>query len=204
MKAIESMPDLFNTIRDRKPVKKILILTVNPPNTARLRLDEEVREIGEGLRRSKCRDQFTVSSIRAVRLRDLRRALLDFEPNIVHFTGHGSMNGLLVEDAVGLSTRISTAALSSLFELFSNQIECVVLNACYSARQATAIKKHIDFVIGMRKEIKDKAAIEFSVGFYDALGAGRNIEEAFRFGCSAIQMMSLPDHLIPVLKKRNR
>lgn len=203
MKAIEPMSGLFDTIGDRNPVKKILILAVNPPNTARLRLDEEVREIAEGLRRSKYRHQFAVSSINAARLRDLRRALLDFEPNIVHFTGHGSMGGLLVEDGAGLSARISTAALSTLFELFANQIECVVLNACYSARQATAIKKHIDYVIGMRKEIKDNVAIEFSVGFYDALGAGKSVEESFKFGCNAIQMMSLPDHLIPVLKKRS-
>ena len=53
------------------------------------------------------------------------------------------------------------------------------------------------------KGIKDKAAIEFSVGFYDALGAGRSIEDAFAFGCNAI-LISFPDqsqHVIPVLKK---
>jgi hypothetical protein len=186
-------------------VKKVLILAANPKTTARLRLDEEVREIGEGLRLAKHRDQFEISSRWAVRLRDLRRALLDFEPNIVHFTGHGKENGLLVEDELGFAALISTEALSGLFVLFSDQIECVILSACYSARQAAAINKHINYVIGMRREIEDKASIEFSVGFYDALGAGRSVEDAFKFGRVAIlqRFPDLSEHLVPVLIKRN-
>lgn len=37
--------------------QKILILAANPKTTLTLRLDEEMREIDEGLRRSKNRDQ---------------------------------------------------------------------------------------------------------------------------------------------------
>jgi hypothetical protein len=183
--------------------KKILILAANPKLTPPLRLDEEVREIKEGLRRSKYRNQFEIYSEWAVRLRDLRRALLDHEPHIVHFIGHGRDNKLLVEDEVGTAVRVSSQAFADLFELCSAHVQCVVLNACYSARQADAISKHINYVIGMRKGIKDKASIEFAVGFYDALGAGKSIEEAFKFACIAIKMDSnLPGHLIPVLKKK--
>jgi hypothetical protein len=192
--------------QEAKPehTKKILILSANPKTTPRLRLDEEVREIEEGLLRSKQRGQFEIKARLAVRLRDIRRALLDHKPQIVHFTGHGKEDGLIVEDEMRLAVPISAKALAGLFELFSSQVECVVLNACYSAQQAAAIKKHIDYVIGMRKEIKDSAAIEFAVGFYDALGAGRSVEEAFKFGCNAIlqKFPDLPEHLIPVLKKR--
>jgi hypothetical protein len=55
----------------------------------------------------------------------------------------------------------------------------------------------------MRKEIEDKAAIEFAIGFYDALGAGRTIEDAFKFGTNAIlqKFQDFSEHLIPVLKK---
>ncbi len=186
------------------PDKKILILSANPKITPRMRFDEEVREIQEGLRRSKHREQFDIHSRLAVRVRDLRQALLDIEPHIVHFTGHGKEDGLLVEDEIGSVVRISTEALAGLFELFSGQVECVILSACFSAPQAVAISKHIDYVIGMRKEIKDKAAVGFAVGFYDGLGAGKSVEEAFKFGCNAIQQMfpDLPEHLIPVLKRK--
>jgi hypothetical protein len=183
--------------------KKILILAANPKATPRLRLDEEVREIEEGLRRAKHRDRFEIQTKWAVRLRDLRRAILDFEPQIVHFTGHGKEDGLLVEDELGLAVHISAEALSGLFKLFSKQVECVIMSACYSARQAAAINEHIRYVIGMQREIQDKAALEFAVGFYDALAAGRTIDDAFEFGRNAV-LTEFPDqseHLIPVLKK---
>lgn len=183
-------------------IKKILILSANPKDTNRLRLDEEVREIEEGLRRSKNREKFLIQAKWAVRLRDLRRALLDYEPDIVHFCGHGKENQLLVEDDQGKAAPIGPNALADLFELFEN-IECVLLNACYSEPQANAIAKHIGYVIGMNKSIKDKAAIEFAVGFYDALGAGKSFEEAFKFACNAIQMHITPQYLIPILKTRS-
>ena len=97
---------------------------------------------------------------------------------------------------------ISTEALVELFELCADHVECVLLNACYSEIQATAIAQHINYVIGMSQAIGDRAAIEFAKGFYDALGAGKSIEVAFRFGCVAIHAENLPEHLIPRIKKK--
>jgi hypothetical protein len=186
-------------------VTKILFIASNPLTTSRLRLDEEVREIEEGLLRAKYRGQFELHSRLAVRPKDIRRALLDYGPHIVHFSGHGKKGALLVEDEGGSTAAVSSKALSGLFELFSGQVECVLLNSCYSAEQATDISKHINYVVGMQKKIKDKAAIEFAVGFYDALGAGKSVEQAFRFGCNAILQVfpTLSQHLIPVLKKKS-
>lgn len=186
--------------------KRILILAANPKATPKLRLDEEVREIKEGLQRSKYRDRFEIHSVWAVRRRDLRRALLDYEPQIVHFSGHGTGDGLMMEDDMGYAVTVSKKALSSLFEILSGKVECVILSACYSGPQAAAISKHIDHVIGMKKKFDDKAAIEFAVGFYDALGGGKSVEDAFNLGRNAVQF-EFPDqldYLIPVLKKRKR
>jgi hypothetical protein len=180
--------------------KKILILSSNPQDTNRLRLDQEVREIDEGLRRSKKRDNFTIDQKWAIKIRDIRRALLDYEPNIVHFCGHGDKDGLIIENDIGEAEIINSDALTGLFELCSAHIECILLNACYSEVQADAIKKHINYVIGMKKGINDHAAIEFSVGFYDALGAGKNFQDAFKFACNAIHLSNIPEHLIPALK----
>ncbi len=182
--------------------KKILILSANPQNTARLRLDEEAREIEEGLRRSKYRDQFLIQSKWAIRIRDFRRAMLDNEPQIVHFCGHGEENGLKVEDDNGHAVLLNQDALAGLFEHFKDRVECVLLNACYSELQADAINEHISYVIGMSQGITDKAALEFAIGFYDALGAGKTVEEAFEFGRNAILLYNIPEHLTPILKKR--
>ncbi|BAZ36868.1 hypothetical protein NIES4101_27880 (plasmid) [Calothrix sp. NIES-4101] len=183
--------------------EKILILTANPKNTLRLRLDEEAREIDEGLRRSRKRDQFLLGSRWAVRTDDLRRALLDEEPQFVHFCGHGSgEEGIFLEDELGNSQAVKSEALGNLFKLFSNHVECVILNACYSEAQAEIISQYIRYVVGMKQAISDKAAIKFTTGFYDAIGAGRTIEEAFEFGKNAIGLDSLPGELIPILKKK--
>jgi Leucine-rich repeat (LRR) protein len=197
-------PRVVSNEFDKNPAKKILVMAANPKATPPLRLEEEVREIEEGLRRAEHRDRFEIRSKWAVRRRDLRRALLDYKPHIVHFSGHGTGNGLMVEDEMGFAVTVSKEALSGLFERFSGKVECVILSACFSGPQAEAISKHIDYVIGMKEEINDRAAIEFSVGFYDALGAGESVEEAFKFGQNAVHL-EFPDqleYLIPVLKKR--
>ncbi len=185
-------------------MKKILILTANPKDTEKLRLDEEVREIQEGLQRSRRRDQFEIIARWAVRTEDLRRALLDHEPQIVHFSGHGAgERGLVLENNAGRMQPVTGQALARLFKLFNDRIECVLLNACYSATQARSIHQHIDCVIGMGQAIGDRAAIEFAMGFYDGLGAGRTYPEAFEFGLSGIDLEGLPDIATPQLLLRS-
>ncbi len=166
-----------------------------------------MREIDEALRRSQKRDQFKLEQRWAVRANDLRRALIDTQPHIVHFCGHGvGEEGLLLEDETGRAKPVSTEALANLFELCADHVECVILNACYSEIQAEAIVQHIPYVIGMRSAVADPAAIKFATGFYDGLGGkgadGNEYETAFRFGCNAIQLENLPDHLVPKLHKK--
>jgi predicted Rossmann-fold nucleotide-binding protein len=181
----------------------ILVLAANPRNTPPLRLDQEVREIDNGLQRAQRRDDFVLRQKFASRPVDVRRAMLDYEPNIVHFCGHGSGDeGIVFEDEQGQAKLISTEAISGFFQLFSDKVECVVLNACYSEVQAQAISEYIPFVIGMKKGIGDSAAIEFAVAFYDALGAGRPINFAYKLACNAIQWTGLPEHLTPVIHTR--
>jgi hypothetical protein len=185
--------------------KTILLLAANPDDTDRLRLDREAREIQNGLQRSAYRHDFIIKQQWAVRPTDVRRALLDLNPSIIHYCGHGEgEDGIVFENDYGESSLVSTEALAELFKLFAENIECVVLNACYSEIQAEAIAKHIDYVIGMNQAIGDEAATEFAVAFYDALGARRNIEFAYKLGCNAIHTAGIVDeYLTPVLKKKS-
>ncbi|MBF2047206.1 MAG: AAA-like domain-containing protein [Elainella sp. C42_A2020_010] len=217
-------------------MKKILFLAANPRGTAPLRLDQELRDIDEGLRRSRQRDAVVLEQRWAVRPRDILQAMLDIDPQIVHFSGHGighnrnktpaeygsrhnastsahqdrslspvlevAQSGLFFEDDSGQAILVDGVALSGLFELFAAQVKCVVLNGCYSEAQAKAIAQHIPYVIGMSSAISDQAAIEFAVGFYKALGAGRTIEFAYKVGCNAIQMIGVPECLTPVLMQK--
>ncbi|WP_413168040.1 CHAT domain-containing protein [Capilliphycus salinus ALCB114379] len=182
--------------------KTILILAANPQNTTRLRLEEEIREIDEGLRRANQRHQYKLEQKLAVRSRDFYRAILDYKPSIVHFCGHGvGQEGIVLEDDTGKMAVVPTDALASMFKLFATKgVECVILNACYSEVQANAISQYVNYVLGMNKAVGDKAALAFSVAFYDGLAAGYEVEEAYQLGCS--QMMSFLEHETPVFKKK--
>jgi len=185
-------------------VRKILFVAANPKSTDRLSLDEEAKEIREGLARSKGRDQFEIVTRWAVDAEGLRRSLLDIEPHIVHFSGHGAgESGLVLHATEGRTKLASSQALANLFGLFAGQIECVLLNACYSEVQAKAIHQHVDYVVGMNRAVGDRAAIKFAVGFYDALGAGRAYSIAYKFGCSAIDFEDVVQSLTPVLMARD-
>ncbi|WP_414546032.1 CHAT domain-containing protein [Nostoc sp. CCY0012] len=179
---------------------KILFLTSDPSDAARLRLGQELRDIRERLQLAKKRDRFVLESRESVRPGDITQAIFDIEPQIVHFSGHGKSTGeLCFEDLLGKYQLVQPDALAALFELVADQINCVVLNACYSEAQAQAIAAHIPFVIGMNQAIGDQAAIAFAVGFYKALAANRTIDSAYKFGCVEIRLQGIPEHLIPVL-----
>jgi hypothetical protein len=181
----------------------ILLLVANPKDSTRLRLDQELRDIDEGLQRAQKRDQFSLKQRLSVRPRDIHRAMLDIDPEIVHFSGHGTGDqGLVFEDEIGNAKLVDAEALASLFALFADRVRCVVLNGCYSEVQARAIAQHIPYVIGMNQAIGDKAAIAFAVGFYDALGSGRDIEFAHKLGCAAIRLEGVSEYLTPVLLQK--
>ena len=181
-------------------VVKILFLAANPSGTERRSLDEEIRHIELALERAKRREKFKIIQKWAVTDDDLRRALLDHEPEVVHFSGQGGgSQGLAFVDSQGRLLVISGDSLARLFELCADHVRCVILNACFSEVQAKVISRHIEIVVGMSQDIGDEASIKFSEGFYDALGAGRSAEKAFEFGRSAIDLRSLQEHLVPII-----
>ncbi|MEP0924376.1 CHAT domain-containing protein [Leptolyngbya sp. ST-U4] len=207
---------------------KILILASNPRKD--LNLDHEIRDLKDVIENSRNRQEFEVEDALAVRVEDLQDLLLRHKPQIVHFCGHGSgQQGLVFENDDGGEQWVRAEALSDLFKLFSEHVECILLNACYSEEQANAIVNHINYVIGMNQEIRDDAAIAFAKGFYRALGYDCSIEQAYEFGKNAIQLeisgssktrsggadvarkvevvdaiqqIAIPEHLKPILKKK--
>ncbi|MDF5723121.1 MAG: CHAT domain-containing protein [Rhizonema sp. PD37] len=197
--------DSTQPIHSNNPdIKTILILAANPEGTSRLQLDKEVREIDEGLRRASLREQFRLEQKWAVRQRDFYRAILDYQPQIVHFSGHGAgVDGIVLENEADEPAFVNADALASMFKLFATKgVECVLLNACYSEVQAKAISQHVNYVIGMNRTIGDKAAIAFSVAFYDAIAAGQQMEFAYELGCSVL--ISYLEQQTPVLLKKNK
>ena len=149
---------------------------------------------------------YKVISKTAVRAEDLRRAIAEEKPQIVHFCGHGLEDGsLLLEDDRGLDLPVSPQGLAALFELHANYVDCVLLNACHSVKAAIAINEYINYAIGMNQQIQDNSAIQFSQGFYDGLGyeTSNNLDRfrrAFEEGLVAVKMGNPSSAEIPVMK----
>ncbi|MEW6182508.1 MAG: CHAT domain-containing protein [Bacillota bacterium] len=185
---------------------KVLFLAANPSSSSRLALDEEARAIEEKVRDAKHRDLIAVRTRWAVQPEDLQQALLEDEPTVVHFSGHGGGAVGIVLHATDLSEeRLVTAdVLADLFRVLKDGIRVVVLNACCSDVQAQAIVKEIDFVIGMSDSIGDEAARVFAAAFYRGLAFGRSVRTAFELGINELKLVGLgEDDAIPRLLVRS-
>jgi hypothetical protein len=186
---------------------KVLFLAASPPNMPPIRIDEEIREIQQEIRLGRQRDRIQLETRWAVRPRDISRALLEVEPHVVHFAGHGGggEESFAAEDEYGNASVVPVGGLVELFEVARENVECVLVNACSTERLARGLSSVIRCVVGMRQPVGDRSAIRFSIGFYQALSAGRPVEDAFRLGRA--QMMMAPDSesdpLAPLLLCRN-
>lgn len=166
-------------------------------------LDEEIRAITQKIRASEHRDLLQVASVWAVRPDDLLQALNEHKPQIVHFSGHGSASeAVILTDRNGHPRGVSTQAIKALFIALKDNIQVVVLNACYSHSQAEAIVEVIDCAIGMNTAIGDQAATVFASSFYRALGFGRSVQEAFDQGKVALLLEGIGEENTPELLVR--
>lgn len=167
---------------------KVLFTSSNPVGTPQLRLASEERIIREAIKLSRHRDRIELSTCPASTIHDFRRSLLENEFQIVHLAGHGTDEGLVLEDEQGRARMIPPDALADLLKRYSKTLRCVVLNACYSISQAQLITPGIPFTIAMEGQVGDAAAREFARGFYDAIGAGKDFAFAYEEGCLAARL----------------
>jgi len=181
---------------------KVLVVFANPRGTDPLRLGTEDRVIRESIKLSRHRENISLTIHHATTVHDLRRALLDEEFQIIHISGHGTGTGLVLEDELSGKYVVPQQALAELFGAYSPPIECVILNACYSISQGQLTSLGIPFTVAMEGPISDNAAIEFSRGFYDAVGAGRKIDFAYEEGCRTVKLAAPNTRFISQILKK--
>jgi len=177
----------------------ILLVLANPLDTDVLHLGREERVLRESIRLSTHRDRIKLESLHAATIDALRRALLQDQYDIVHFSGHGKSLGLGFENEVGELEVPDSDALAAL--LHRHCVKTVLLNACDSLEVGLAMTSQVDHTIAMSERVTDDSAIEFSRGFYDALGEGLSVPEAFDEGVSCCRLKKLGT--TAVLRSRN-
>lgn len=178
----------------------VLFLASNPIDQPQLRLDEEVRAVGEMIRKSHHRDAVHLESRWAVRPLDVLQAINECQPRIVHFSGHGSnQEEIIFQDGSGNAKFISKDAIVQTMAAGSDDIQLVFFNTCYSRGQAEAVVQHIPAAIGMKTSVGDEAARIFSAQFYSAIGFGLSVEHAFKQAKAALMLEGVREEDVPEL-----
>ena len=126
--------------------------------------------------------------------------LLRHQPHIVHFSGHGSDEAIFLLNEHNEARAVSTEALAETFRALKDNIRLVFLNSCFSAVQVEAIGQHIEFVLGMGREVSNQAASAFASSFYLAIGHGRTVQNAFDIARADSLVEGLSGDSEPVLR----
>lgn len=182
------------------PPRKILVLTASSTDAERIRTDREMQTIQERLQQAAQRNRFSVV-FRCAQPGKLLAVIEDEQPEIVHFSGHSTPEGLFFEDESGNNSQLIPTTVLALVFSHVRGIRCVLLNACHSDVHARAISQYVPYTIGMEGAILDKSAIAFSEAFYRGLGRGKSIESAFKRGY--INALLCSPNEAPKLFRRN-
>jgi len=190
-----------SALKKRKHVD-VLYLMANPIRRRSLRVDAEVRNVSEEIRRSAFRDNITLHQSPAANLDSVLRGLNDYRPRIVHFSGHGDSGGLAVDDGGMKRVKhkfLTFDILGQAFQATDSPPDVVVLSACESAGARKALLGPTKAIIVMQDTISDIAAVAFATKLYGAIASGQSLQAAFDQGRVAIAAISLSEAGTPVL-----
>jgi hypothetical protein len=70
--------------------------------------------------------------------------------------------------------------LAKLFTEVGKDVQCVILNGCYSEKQAHQIAKSVPCVVGTKRAVRHPTAIKFAREFYKWVGNGTDGNTAFQ------------------------
>lgn len=153
----------------------ILFLTANPRGKDNLAVDKEIDRIRDALRRSARRDEVAHELGMAIDKTQLMRLLVSHRPLFLHFAGHGTADGVVVEGASISAEELATMLRSPA----GRDVRVAVLNACYSHTLAATLCQVVDCVVGMEGPVDDEAACAFAIVFHTSLACGDSVADAF-------------------------
>jgi transcription initiation factor IIE alpha subunit len=191
--------------RDSRPsATRIKILLLNAiPTVTRLQFEEESRAVAESVRTAELRDAVEVIATSNARLVDLQRLLLQHRPQILQITGFGSLFGeMILADDESQMKSVSGPTLAMLLRRFGESVRVVLFTDGYTQTLAREITEVIECTIGTSESMSHQAALVFTSSFYQAIGHGRSIQEAFNLANSALLLEGFPDKNTPVLRVR--
>jgi sugar lactone lactonase YvrE len=181
----------------------ILGMVASPSNLVDLDIEREKQRVEEAIKDLQATGMVKLTWLQGKTWHDLQRALRRGAWHIFHFIGHGGFDpqtdeGLVAfEDSAGQAQLLSATHLGRLLSDHFH-LRLVVLNACEGARgskrdvfsstAAILVRRGIPAVLAMQYEITDRAAIELSRAFYEALADGLPVDAAVGEARKAISL----------------
>lgn len=166
----------------------VSFLAANPFAGEPLALESEKSRIEDVLHESTHGGRALLQAFWGVTLATLPDLLRRYQPTILHFSGHGAEGGALqLEGPDGSPRPLDGDALEQLLLGLPRRPQMIVLNACYSARNAAPLTRCVDIIVGASHEVRDDAAALFAEKLYGELGEGRSVRAAFHQGKRAVK-----------------
>jgi len=211
------LPEPVEPVRVSPPLR-VLGMVTSPQGLAPLDVEHEKRLVEEALKELRTGGLVELTWLEGQTWRHLQRRMRLGEWHIFHFIGHGGFDPATEEGAIALAGedgRLNLLRARSLAELLNDHypLRLAFLNSCEGARgndsdafsstAATLVRCGIPAVVAMQYEITDKAAIEFSRDFYEAVADGLPIDAAVTEARAAVSMDSMLEWGTPVLYMRS-
>lgn len=154
---------------------KILYLSSSPSDLIELGIDEEFRAIYENVND----DFFKMQSVSKAKNSDIQAVIYESQPDIIHFSGHGTSKNIVLENGQNDSADVFKPAFIRIFQNLKKRPELIFLNACKTYDNLDDLSYIIDFVIATDRKISDPTAIMFARNFYRFLSLGASIKSSF-------------------------
>lgn len=181
---------------------RLLFLSAQPESETTLNPGRAYRAIEEAIAQTGGKDRVRLASGWAVRPTDLLPHLEQHRPHLVHLHAHGSLEGMVLEWEDERSVIVRPEAIQALLRSAGEQIRLVFFGGCNSARVAESAVTAVDFAIGMRGPVEEKAETRFAATFYGSVSAGRSVRSAFEQGLAVLRLLGLEEQQTPILWAR--
>ena len=171
----------------------ILFISSSPRSGKHIRAKEEFKIIKKELKNVDANKLHLLLPEFDVSPEEFLEALEEQAPKIVHFSGHGFIDGEPIFETIEFERFIlKTKSFLSILKEYSG-IKCLFFNSCNSTLLIQEAVQYIDFGIGIKGTISEETAIKFANHFYKSLKSTETIPLAYWSAVKKLRLLRVPD-----------